>query len=71
MVVAIAIIGVVLTVGLALGLIALVAISSGQVKHRSTKWDSVIETASQHLNGEGPTPEVFKRLDRKDPQPHR
>ncbi|TRY19013.1 hypothetical protein FOJ82_07895 [Tessaracoccus rhinocerotis] len=57
---------VVVTVVLALGLMAVVALSSGRLGgRRGAKWERVAETTSRHLNGKGQPPKFLERLDER------
>ena len=55
---------IVFTVALALILLAAVAISAGRLQGpRAAKWESLADTATRHMNGQGKPPKVFSRLD--------
>lgn len=57
-------IAVVMTLVLALGLMAVVALSAGRLTGtRTAKWERVAETTSRHLNGKGHPPKFLERLD--------
>lgn len=63
----IALIAIVVTVAVALGLLAVVAISAGQLNGpRTARWEKVADTASRHLNGEGAPPKVLGKLDLRE-----
>lgn len=54
----------VLTLALAVALLAVVAIAAGRLSGpRVAKWEQVATTANRHLNGQGTPPKVFDRLD--------
>lgn len=54
----------VLTLVLALALLAVVAIATGHLQgRRVARWEQVATTANRHLNGQGTPPKVFERLD--------
>lgn len=57
-------VAVVITLMLALGLMALVALSAGRLGgRRAARWEQVAQTTSRHLNGKGQPPKFLERLD--------
>ncbi|GAB3822537.1 hypothetical protein GCM10028820_33370 [Tessaracoccus terricola] len=59
-------IAIVVTLVLALGLMAVVALSAGRLSGtRAAKWERVAETTSRHLNGKGHPPKFLERLDER------
>lgn len=55
---------IIVTVVLALGLMAVVALSAGRLGNpRSARWERVAETTSRHLDGKGRPPKFLERLD--------
>lgn len=57
-------VAILLTLALAVGLIAVVAISAGRLQGpRVDKFEHVAQAANRHLNGQGTPPKVFERLD--------
>ncbi|MCC2593252.1 hypothetical protein LKO27_07500 [Tessaracoccus sp. OS52] len=63
----IAVVAIILTVAVALGLLAVVAISAGRLTGpRAARWERVAETTTRHLNGDGTPPRVLEKLDLRE-----
>lgn len=61
------VVAIVVTLVLALLLMAVVAISAGRLGGpRSAKWERIADTTTRHLNGKGHPPRLLERLDERD-----
>ncbi len=64
MVSVIAVVGLVLTIALALFVMAVVAVSAGRSEGPgNTRWERVVDQTNRHLNAEGEVPKFLERLD--------
>lgn len=60
----IVVVGLVVTIGLALFVMAVVAVSAGRMdRPNSTRWERVIDETNRHLGAEGDVPKFLERLD--------
>lgn len=60
----IAVVGLIITIGLALFVMAVVAVSAGRLgRPNSTRWERVIDETNRHLNAEGDVPGFLGKLD--------
>ncbi|MDF1489783.1 hypothetical protein [Tessaracoccus caeni] len=57
------------TVAISLGLMAVVAVSSGRFTPRKEKWAEVADKANEYLNAQGETPRFLESLDAVRVQP--
>lgn len=57
-------IAILMTLGLAVVLLAVVAIGTGHYRSpRAARWEHAAQTANRHMNGQGTPPRVLARLD--------
>lgn len=60
----IVVVGLVVTIGLALFVMAVVAVSAGRISRpNDTRWERVIDETNRHLSAEGEVPKFLERLD--------